>query len=256
MKISSLVLFSSVALVSCAAPDKHPSVDVSLAYASEYVFRGATQNEKGAVQGEVSTAIEMDGGTAFVTFWGHVDPSNDTGDAVLPDGNGGKFSEIDTVAGYSFDLQGVSMEVGVMGYQFPNAVGGSTNELYVTAAKDDYRFSPSLSAYYDFDEVEGGYLQGALSHGFDVGEDLTLDLGLSLGWSSQAHSNTYYGVSEAGVADLGASVGLNYSPEEGPSYGLSLTNSSLIDSDLNDALEDGGIDGDTLYLVLSISRSY
>lgn len=249
------VLVSLIA-TSCAAPKTSPSVDMSATLGSEYVFRGATQNERGAVQGEVSAAIETGSGSAFVTVWGHMDHTNDTGDAALPDGNGGKFSEIDTIAGYSWGGDGLSYELGVIGYQFPNGVGASTNEVYGSVGFDNVPFAPTLAIYYDFDEVEGIYANLGASHGFDLGDDLSLGLGLSVGYSDEDHSTAYYGSTDSGLADLLASISLNWSPEDMPSFELGVHGSSIIDSDISDALEAGGIDGDTIFVMFSISRSY
>ena len=251
-----LPVLLGLVLFSCAAPKTAPSVGLSGTVGSEYLFRGATQNERGALQGQLSVSSEVGSGTGFVSVWGHMDHSNDTGDAVLPNGNGGKFSEIDTTAGYSWGSDSLSYQVGVIGYQFPNGVGASTNEAYATLGFNDLPFSPSLSAYKDFDLIDGFYGQFALGHGFTMSEEVSLSLGVSLGWSSEAHSFAYYGTKQSGLADLVGTVSLNWAPEDMPTFSLSAQGSSMMDNTLSRSLEAGSVDGDTVLFLLSVSRSY
>jgi hypothetical protein len=256
MRIKNSILLLTLGLFSCAAaPGTTPTVDVSATAGSEYVFRGATQNERGALQGDVTASIDAGSGSAFVSFWGHMDHSNKTGDAALPNGNGGKFSELDTIAGYSWGSDALSWETGIIGYHFPNGAGSSTNEVYVSVGLGELPLSPSFAAYFDVDSVDGLYAQGSLGHGVELSESLSLDVGVSLGWSSRDHSRAYYGIGDSGFADLVTSAGITWAEEGMPSIGLSLQGSSVLDDTIATSLDASG-DSDTIFLMLTVSQSY
>ncbi len=250
-------LAMALAITSCNAVQGPAAVDLTGAVLTQYNFRGVPQNEEGAVQADVNVALPTSSeGTLELNVWTNWDGHNDTGPAVLPDGNGGKMSEIDLVGGWSKDFESVSFSTGLISYNFPNNVGGSTTEVYAGFGWDVFDLSPSVTLYWDFDSVDGAYLNGSISRGFELSEDTSAELGLGLGFTDGDHALAYYGVDESGLADLLVSASVSHAYDENTTLGGFLSVSSIIDSDLEEALDAAKFDSENVWLGASIGWSF
>ena len=117
----------------------------------------------------------------------------------------------------------------------------------------DTFLSPSVTWYYDFDQVDGSYVAFGLSHSIELSEEspLALDLGLNIGWGDDDYNAAYWGVDDDGFNDLTLSAGL---PIELGSWTLtpSVNYVVLIDSDISDAAGDD----DIVYAGIGLSTSF
>lgn len=112
------------------------TVTVTPAVTNDYLFRGISQTRNNwAVQGTLD--IEHDSGIYIGAFASTAkflaEPGNDTR------------QELDLLAGYRFDLAGVSMDLGYIAYLYPGqdkALGGQLNEYQEIAIKASYEVEP------------------------------------------------------------------------------------------------------------------
>lgn len=178
------------ALCSSAPAAAELTVDYDLAFASAYVWRGYTFTDGAVFQPSVN--IGHDSGFNF-NVWGNLD---------IDDYNGlsGEFQEVDLTLSYGWGGDNVSAEVGYIEYLFPNLVGLGTREVYFNVGFD-VALSPSITVYYDFDEIEGYYANFAISHGGDLGGgDWSYSIDLSAGYSSSEFSGADSGFSDGNIS--------------------------------------------------------
>ncbi|MBL4770769.1 MAG: hypothetical protein JKY61_06430 [Planctomycetes bacterium] len=255
MKLLSIALLATA--VACQGVKSPPSVNANLGAVSQYNFRGVPQNEKGAVQSDLGVSLPTDNeGTLSINVWSNWDLSNDSGDAVLPSGNGGKLSEIDLTGSWSKDIGGMAFEVGLISYNFPNAAGGSTTEIFASFGWDKWGLSPGFTLYHDFDQVDGSYLNGSISKSFTIDESTSADLSLGLGFTDKDHASAYYGAAESGLSDLLVTGSVGHQYNERTSVSAFLSISQILDSGLEDAVEAAGMEAGNTWAGVSVGWSF
>ncbi len=185
------------ALLSLAAAPASADADYALDFASAYVWRGITFTD-GAVW-QPSVTASNDSGFA-INVWGNldIDDANDMS---------GEFNEIDLTASYGFGSDAISAEVGFIEYLFPNTPFAGTREVYVTVGWDIIA-SPSVSLYYDIDEVQDFYANVGISFGGDVSDALAWSIDVSAGYAGDDFAAAYDGLS-GGMYDGNVTFGLS-----------------------------------------------
>jgi uncharacterized protein (TIGR02001 family) len=137
MKIKLLSAVAVLATGFAAAPafaDEASPITVtgSAAIVSQYKFRGLTQSDsKPAVQASITVSHSSG---FYVSMWGSSGASDRFGpnsDYISP--NGG--TEIDVYGGYTKALAGVTVDVGLYGYIYPNLTAANIFEVYGSVAK-------------------------------------------------------------------------------------------------------------------------
>ena len=216
-------------------------VDVTIDFYSKYVWRGQNLVDDWVLQPGASTTF----GNFTLGVWGNVDMTNENDEEW-------NFTEVDYYADYSADLtDGIGYSLGYIYYQFPQA-SGDTYEFYGGLNFDTF-LSPSVTWYYDADEVEGSYVSFAIGHSIELPENIPfgIDLGLNVGWADSDYNAAYWDVDDDGFNDLTLSVGF---PMEigGWSVTPSVNYVSLIDSDISDAASDD----DIFYAGISLGTSF
>ena len=157
-------------------------------------------------------------------------------------------TEIDLTVSYSNALSdNVSYTIGAIHYAFPAGVGDSTNEAFLSLSGDLGGITPSITAYYDIDDIRGLYVRTALDKGWQVSEEVTFDAGIGLAFSDTDHSMLYYGVSESGMADAGANAAFTWAIDEHRSLTLFAAGTIIVDKDLEDSLELQELDPENLW---------
>lgn len=246
-----------LSLASCASVAGPPQSSANFVYGSGYVFRGVPQIDAGVLQADFSTGVAFDdGSSASLAFWGNMDLESDNGDAVFGGENSGRFTEIDVVPEYAWTMGDIAAAVGLVNYNFPNSTGASTTEAYASIGGSLMGLDAGLTAYYDIEEVEGLYVSGSLARSFDVGEGLSLDVGAALGYVDDDQGSAYFGAAESGLADLMLSASLGYAINENASLSLGAHASSIISSDLEDAVDAAGYETDNFWFTLGVGFSY
>ena len=237
--------------------DAPASVNTSISAASAYWFRGAPLNERGALQGSLAVGLPLaNGDTVSLSSWANMDVSDNSGDAVFPDGNGNQFSEVDLVATYTRSFENLQVSLGVLSYNFPNLVDTSTHELSLSASGSLGPVGLSASLYYDVDVLEDFYLSLAANRGFTLAGPWSANLNAQLGYMGSDQAAFYLGVAESAFSDLSAGGSLSYAYDPGTSLSLSASYVSLVDSDFRDAADAAGLDDSSLIVSLGVAWSF
>ncbi len=227
----------SMLLGTVGADEKTLPFDVELGadVFSHYVWRGIVVNEDPVVQPSLTISKEMAGGTVAFNVWGSFDLTD------FSENNGSSFrlQEIDYTLSYAKSLtEWIDFEAGVIYYRFPGTSFDSTWEGYASFSFPATCFvTPSITAYYDFDEADGWYVKAALDREFAITEAVTLGLSTSLGYADADYNAYYFGVDESAFTDLNFGAALSYQVTESFSVGISAGYMVLIDSDIRDSMD-------------------
>ena len=217
----SAILLTVITLGLAAAPAS-AETSYSLDFSSAYVWRGITFTD-GAVW-QPSVTASNDSGFA-INVWGNLD-IDDANDMST------EFNEVDLTASYGFGSGPVSAEVGFIEYLFPNTVFAGTREVYLTLGWD-MTASPSVSLYYDIDEVQDFYANVGVSFGGDVSDALAWSVDVSAGYAGDDFAAAYNGLS-GGMYDGNVTFGL--------SGGMWSAFASYVDAIDSDALPEQPVD--------------
>ncbi len=191
--------------VTAACAEDKVTVGLSADLFSKYVWRGQNIVDDWVLQPGASVGYKGFTGS----IWGNMDL---TGDVI----DGGQFSEVDYTLDYSNKLPGLDLlgySVGVIYYDFPNTAFDATSEVY-GGLTVDVPLSPALRVYYDFDEIDGTYVQLSVGHTFEKIRQWRDDcychvqLGASLGYGTSGYNEGYFGVDDSALNDLTLSAGL------------------------------------------------
>jgi hypothetical protein len=201
------VVAVSLSGVSVAAEDD-VSVDLAADLFSKYVWRGQNIIDDGVFQ--PSASIGYRGLTG--TVWSSLDL---TGELV----GRGQFNEVDLSLDYTNtlpDVEKLSYSVGVIYYDFPNTGWDATSEVYGGLAAA-VPLSPAIRWYYDFDAIDGSYIQLSLGHTIEKLQQwrddcyCDLELGASLGYATSGYNRGYFNVDESAFNDLTLSAAVPFS---------------------------------------------
>jgi len=92
------------------------------------------------------------------------------------DAGSGDYNELDLYASYAWSLGPVAISGGVIGYLYPDDDGADTLEVFASLTTDKIEWiTPTFSAYWDVDAIEGGYLEFKLSRSFEIVENISFD---------------------------------------------------------------------------------
>lgn len=261
------VLLCAALSPSCIVPaDAKASVTAGVDLANSYVHRGMLQNEEGVIQPSASIVIPAkEEGRIILRTWANMDLSNETGDAWLPDGHAGKFSQID----YNFlfaQRLGDNLEItgGFINYNLPNGLEfpfgerGATNEFLIGGtyqlSEKFLSLQPRLALHYDYDEVDGFYINAGVSHQHEVTEKVLVTTDLGLGWMDGNQTFWNYGQpeDESGLADLQLKVQGDYLFRAGTTFTGFIAYSRIVDSELREWFDLIQIDPDQIVANLGV----
>lgn len=241
--ILTLVVVTSIG-IAAPAQAKDWSVDLDLTYNSKYVWRGMVATDESVLQ--PSATFSFKGFSAGV--WGNMDLT-DTNEEEM------KFTEVDFWAEYSHSFGMFTPAVGVIYYHFPPDDSINTTEIYLGLGLD-VLLAPSLTIYYDVDQIEGLYVSGGISHSFELMKEkdvaVGLDLGATIGWGSEKYNEGYWGVDKGGFNDALFSVGLPITLWDSLTITPKVNYSIVIDEDLRDQVEDT----DVFFAGVSVTYSF
>ena len=246
-----MAVYASMA-VAALAPLAMAESEITVDYGSSYIWRGQVLNSAAVVQPGMTVTTPIG---VYLNAWGNMD-------ATKKNELGGKFTEVDLTAGYSLPLEGpVSVDVGAINYLFPyhNEQGedalDETSEIFASAGLD-VLLAPTLSAYYDIDEIKGAYVNGSIGHSYAVTEKVSLDGGLSLGWGSSKYNGGYFGEESSKLNDINASLSTSYALTEALSLGAKVSYMYLLDSTIRDNAEELYGHKDSAYAGLNMAYAF
>lgn len=231
-----LIPVIALAMVLASSPVLAADATLGLDVNSAYVWRGITFNDGMVAQ----PSLDVTNGSFGVNVWGNYD-IDDYGDTL--DDN--EFSEVDLTVYYGFNVQSLEISLGVIEYLFP-AAGGSTHEAYVSLGLPLLGgFSIGTDFYYDFDEVDGYYVDLGLTYDRELFEHLRIEVGARAAYADKDFA-VYYGGTDSGFYDYTISLSASYAATQALTITAGINYTDSLD---DDALPDGkygtGVDTNT-----------
>lgn len=167
------LLFSALlalTIIGGAGQSVHAQVVIGtdVTFASRYHWRGLTRTNEWVFQDGLYAALQLANGYLTAEFWntselGSADPT-DLSDAGLERGG---WTEQDWSVQYLFELRDFVLGAGWVKYRFfgdPEASGrGEKSDTHELFGSVEWRrfdaFAPKISVWYDYDEVDGAYIE-------------------------------------------------------------------------------------------------
>ena len=182
-KLLGAAVLAVVASASARTAQAQATVGADLGLFSGYVWRGVSLTNRPVGQPNVYVAFPAGNASVTVGGWANVDLGryDDTDDFSQSGGvSSFNLSEFDPWAEVSLPVGKATLTGGVVGYVFPNDFGVTddfnTWEVYGKVGLG-VPLSPKLAVYYDFDKVNGAYIEGSVGHSLPLGSSLSLNLG-------------------------------------------------------------------------------
>jgi hypothetical protein len=220
-------------MVTLASAEDKVDVGVTADVFSKYIWRGQNIVDDWVLQPGASVGYK--GLTGSV--WGNMDL---TGELV----DSGQLTEVDLAVDYSNKVPGVDVvgySVGTIYYSFLNTHSHPTAEVY-GGLNLNVPLSPAVRWYYDYDVIDGSYVQLSVGHTIEKirswGEDCHCDLqvGASMGLGTDGYNQGYFGVDQTALNDLTLTAGIPFTFGKltiRPSIGYS----TMLDDDIRAATD-------------------
>ncbi len=223
------------------------SAEASVTFASKYVWRGQLLNDDPVVQPSLTLGYKG----LSLNVWGSIDTTDYAGD-----GEAGNIQEVDYTLSYGFSpMEGLDLEAGWILYDFPGA--DDTKEVYISATASSLPLSPSLSVYYDYDEVKGFYVSAGISQAIPVRvEKLSVEISAAVGWGDRDYNAAYFGINDSGFSDISLTASIGYAVTEHVSVGAFITFTEILDSNLENAANAVYGDSDNIITGINVSLAF
>lgn len=171
-------------------PLENFSASATVAYESEYIFRGKAQAGHG-INPMVDLGYDFGNGlAAYAEYWGFYGVDNG-------------FGENDFYAGLTYTIENITFDVGYLGYTY-NDDSKNESEFMVAVSYDtvdllgDFNVSPFAAFYYNY-TYSGTTVEGGLSYEAPVTKWLidenwgTINLAAYVGYADYSDGLTYHG---------------------------------------------------------------
>ncbi|MEY4673466.1 MAG: hypothetical protein RL148_1250 [Planctomycetota bacterium] len=239
-------------------------LDVNANFASAYVFRGQTMTEKAVFQPDARASIPtVIAGNANFGAFANVDLTDEVGDAWFDPGHSGEATEFDLIASYSRDVGPVTLEAGAQYYNWPNHAYfpfqpfDSTTEAFASAGTKVLGVKPSVTAFYDVDEVPGAvYVRGEVNAEVKITKGWWFEPGVWLGWSDDEHSEWLYRKSTTGFSDAGARLQVAHDLTPLTTLRVGVHASTIVDETMRDWFVGAKPDPDVFWFTAGISFAF
>lgn len=205
------------------------SASLDIPVLSTYVWRGQVLNDEAVLQ---PSATITKGGFSLNYWQNFALTDNQTGDSA-------EFTEHDITVSYALAcplVEGATLTLGLINYDFPNSELADTREVYASYAIPCV-LAPTLSVYYDFNEVDDFYANLGISHGFELTDALTLNAAASVGYAGKDYNDVYFGTDDDALNDVNVSLKLPIKLCEAATLTPGVAYTSLLDSDIEDGAD-------------------
>ncbi len=210
-----LVLFLLAARENLQA---RPALTFDGALVSGYLYRGVERCSKPVLQAELDTAGER----LSFNLWGNLD---------LTDENERRLAITETrlSLAYGTRIHPLDMVTGVM--QSFEQERKSTREVFLHAAML-IPMNPALGIYYDFDRIEGMYLDVGGHHVVGMSRNVVLEFRAALGFGDAAANEEAFNYGSGALRDFNMGATLFLMIEEYTMVSIGCRYWSLVDPDL------------------------
>jgi len=245
---------------SCTTVSAPPAIKSELRGYSQHVFRGVSQTDGKALQALHEWTVDLGEGQrfSFGTFF-NADGSNNSGDGVFPDGNGGQITRVEFEPTWTWELADSTFSVGLVNRSHPNISGlGDTTEsvLAWTPSFQLWDFQPRFRVYYDLEDGDGMYTQLGLSREYVLGANWNLETSIDMSHVDRDQAEVLYMVDSPGFGDLTGQAVLSW--ERSPNLDIigTIAASTIVSNRLADSIELNGHDDANLWLGLGMSWEF
>ena len=179
-------------------PFENFSASATMAYESEYIFRGKAQSGHG-VNPMVDLGYDLGSGfAAYAQYWGFYGVDN-------------SFGENDFYAGITYTIENITFDVGYLGYTYTSSDSKNESEIMVQVSYDttdllgDFNVSPYAAFYYNY-TYSGTTVEGGLSYEAPVTKWLIdenwgfVNLAAYVGYADYCGGLTYGGYVYTGIS--------------------------------------------------------
>ena len=211
---------------------------------SAYVWRGLTFNDGLVAQ----PSLDVTKGGFGVNVWGNydIDDYDDTLDEK-------QFSEIDLTVSYGFSIESVDLAAGYIEYTFPSAGGPASREVYASISGSPMKgLSVGLDIYYEFESVDDYYMSLSVAYGFDINDDLGIEIGASAGYMGEDYAILSSGGTDGGLHEYNIFLSASYAISDAVGISANINRTDSLDDDV---LPDETVDV-TTYGGASISYAF
>lgn len=267
-KIIALTILAAFAVLPLAASAAEGSVYADIL--SAYVFNGQVGNDEPVFQPGLDVAGPLGFGYSLWANMGLTDA-----DSAWDPNTKGEWSEIDLGLNWTLPWEGpVSLTLGGTYYVYPQATSAleenedgtitadeapadGSYEAYVKVAATDLILTPTAKFCHDMDNSDDWIALFSISHGFELTDALSLNLGATLGYAGEYYVESNYS-SDSGAALTHAQLdaSLSYALSEALSVGIKGSFSSILDSDMRDDIKDGDVYPEVDYFSGGVNVSY
>ena len=177
--IFSITMVTLVATADFAFAEDKPEADLTVSFLSQYVWRGFELSKDSLVIQPSMTVSHK--GFGF-NFWGNLDT-----DTYITGTN--KFNETNLVLSYDGSVKKFGYAAGYIYYGLEGL--NDLQEIYLTASYAVIT-SPTFTIYREITGVGEWYGLFEISHTFNLGKDMGLDLGASVGYLDTDTYNEFH----------------------------------------------------------------
>ena len=237
---------------------------------SAYVYRGVVGNDEAVFQ----PGLDVAGPFGFgYSLWANMDLTDNP--ASTAPNSAGEWSEVDL--GLNWTAPGVgplTFSAGGLYYIYPQssstvatnddgtvaavsqAPADGSYQVFAKAAAD-LPLAPAVKFCHELDNTDDWIVLFTVGHGFDLMDKLALNLGAVLGFAGDYYVESNYG-SGTGAAFTHAQfdAALSYALTEKASVALKGSFSTLLDGDLRDDVDAGGVYADSDVFFGGVNASY
>ncbi|MBN2241738.1 MAG: hypothetical protein JW793_03535 [Acidobacteria bacterium] len=247
LSLGLIMLAAAMGTAAMAQDEPVFTADISIDYATMYVWRGIPVNRESVLQPAVAgSAYGFTG-----SIWANIDMTDYAGTA-------GEFSEIDYALDYSGSMgeSVVGYSVGIIHYIFPTigATDASTTEIY-GGLSFDVPLSPFVTVYGDVNAIDGAYVQFGVGHSLEMemapDYSMGIDLSASFAFGSSGYNSGYFGIDEAKWNDFTIGIGVPFSLKH-----VSLTPSFNMSTMLSEEIGDSLSEQTNYWFALSLGKSF
>jgi hypothetical protein len=253
--IAAIFFFGALPL---RAAGPNTTVDGDVFLTSQYIWRGMVLDEELSLQPTLTVGYY----DFSFNVWGQMDLTDFGEDECVYtddcDSRAWQFTEVDFILAYSHSFGKLTVGTGIIFYLYPNwDHSEDTHEVYVSISHDDL-LQPSLTVYYDFDEVDGWYINFGVGHSFEITPKFSIELSSSVGWGDSDYNKYMFGNDDSCMVDFNCGIKTPYKITENLTITPTLMFSSLLDSDNRDIVEDYDCcdETDNVYGGVSLSFSF
>ncbi len=198
---------------------------------THYLDRGELVVDAPVMQAEFDMAVNE---WSF-NVWGNIDLT-DENDSRLD------LSETALSLAYTMAVDPLDLSVGVTQYMFPGESG--TRETFLHAAML-IPLNPAVGVYYDFDQINGTYIDGSIHHVVELSTAVSLESRVAIGYGDAAANHDAFRYDKAALRDIGVGATLLFNLNRHTVLSTGGSYWRLIDPDLRDTVEssDGAVNG-------------